>query len=173
MIASDAHPFCWTGRLREAVRLTDKAVALGPEDQSQVLGFGTHRLGLMFRGSALVEMGRLDEAASDLDRSIDAEQPSSFIWAKAFLVVRAYRAGDASGALTHARHALERAEGGAPIAQVFAYVVLGIALVANREWNGAEEAERRATGACSRKRPTLRAYSVGTLLPGRGEARSG
>jgi ATP/maltotriose-dependent transcriptional regulator MalT len=59
-------------------------------------------------------------------------------------VVRAYRAGDASGASTHARRALERAEGAGTLLRVFTQLALGIALLANREWSGAEEAERRA-----------------------------
>src|SRR5262249_6582132 len=107
MIASDAHPFCWTGRLREAVRLTEMAIALGPEDLTlgrELFGISAYLLGLMFRGAALVEMGRLDEAASDLDRASQypAEQDSPFIWSQVYRAVRAYRAGDASGALTHA-----------------------------------------------------------------------
>ena len=133
-IASDAaHPFCWTGHLREAVRLTEKAIALGPEDLSlgrELMGFSAYLVGLMFRGGALVEMGRLDEATSDLDRASQhpAEQPSIFTWSQSSHVVRAYRAGDAAGALTHARRALERAEGLGPLFQVFAQVALGIAL---------------------------------------------
>src|SRR5262249_10107650 len=101
---------------------------------------------LMFRGAALVEMGHFEEAASDLDRASQhpPDQPTAFIWSQAFHVVRAYRAGDASGASTHARRALERAEGLGSTFQVLAQVALGIALLANREWNGAEEAERRA-----------------------------
>jgi ATP/maltotriose-dependent transcriptional regulator MalT len=46
--------------------------------------------------------------------------------------------------LTHARRALERTEGAGAFLQVLAQVALGIALLANREWSGAEEAERRA-----------------------------
>jgi ATP/maltotriose-dependent transcriptional regulator MalT len=48
-------------------------------------------------------------------------------------------------ALTHARRTFERAEGvGDAVTKVLAQVVLGIALLANREWSAAEEAERRA-----------------------------
>jgi tetratricopeptide (TPR) repeat protein len=150
VIASDAHPFCWTGRLRETVRLVEKAIALGPEDLSlgqDLFGISAYLLGLMLRGEALVEMGCLEEAASDLDRASQhpAEQPTPFIWSQAYHVVRAYRAGDAAGALTHARRALERAEGQQGfLQQVIAQVVFGIALLANREWSGAEEAERHA-----------------------------
>jgi adenylate cyclase len=71
-LASDAHPFCWTGRLREAVRLCDQAIALGPDDLSlgrDVFGGSAYLLGSMFRGMALVEMGLLEEAAADLDRA--------------------------------------------------------------------------------------------------------
>jgi hypothetical protein len=46
--------------------------------------------------------------------------------------------------LTHARRALERTEGAGVFLQVLAQVALGIALLANRDWSGAEEAERRA-----------------------------
>jgi class 3 adenylate cyclase/tetratricopeptide (TPR) repeat protein len=150
VIASDPHPFCWTGRLREAVRLTEKAIALGPEDLSlgqELMGISAYLAGLMFRGMALVEMGRLEEATSDLDRASahPAEHPSPFIWAGAWHVVRAYRSGDLSAALRHAGRALERAEEvGGRFYQVLVQVVLGIALVANHEWRAAEEAERRA-----------------------------
>jgi ATP/maltotriose-dependent transcriptional regulator MalT len=92
-------------------------------------------------------MGRLGEAASDLDRASAhrAEHPSPFFWARAWHVVRAYRCGDVSAALRHAGRALEHAEEvGNPFHQVFAQVALGIALAANHEWSGAEEAERRA-----------------------------
>jgi len=59
--------------------------------------------------------------------------------------VRAYRRGDVSAALSHARRTLERAEGvGDTVAKVLAHVVLGVALVANEEWNASEDAERRA-----------------------------
>src|SRR5262249_2150169 len=136
----------WTGQLQEAVRLTNKAITLGPEDLSlgqELFGASPYLMGLAFRGGTLVEMGRLDEAASDLDRASQhpAEQPSAFVYSQAYHVVRAYRSGDASGALTYARRALE---GGGALLQVFAQVALGVALVANREWSGAEEAERRA-----------------------------
>ncbi len=59
--------------------------------------------------------------------------------------MRGYLAGDAPGALTHARRALARAEeSGVPILLILAQVALGIALVANREWRGVEEAGLRA-----------------------------
>jgi ATP/maltotriose-dependent transcriptional regulator MalT len=93
-------------------------------------------------------MGRLEEAASDLDRASDSptEQPGAFVWSQTWNAVRAYRAGDVPGALTHARRALERAEGGGggPVSQILAQVVLGIALLANAEWSAAEEVERQA-----------------------------
>jgi ATP/maltotriose-dependent transcriptional regulator MalT len=110
------------------------------------MGMSAYRQGLQWRGAALVEMGRFEEAASDLDQASQhmAEQPSHFIWSQTWHVMRAYRAGDASGALRHARRVLERAEGGVPISQVFAQMALGIALLSTREWSGAEEAERRA-----------------------------
>jgi tetratricopeptide (TPR) repeat protein len=148
VIASDAHPFWGTGRLQETVRLTEEAIALGPEDLSlgrELFGISAYLGALGWRGAALLEMGRLEEAASDLDRATQypAEQPAPFIWSQAYHVVRAYRAGDAPGALMHARRALER-EGGGTLFQMFAQLALGIALLANREWSGAEEAERRA-----------------------------
>jgi adenylate cyclase len=149
-LASDAHPFCWTGRLREAVRLCEQAIALGPDDLSlgrDVFGVSAYLLGSMFRGMALVEMGLLEAAASDLDRASEHpdEQPTPFIWAQAWHVVRAYRSGDVSRALAFARRTLERAEGvGDTVTKVLAHVVLGVALVANKEWNAAEDAERRA-----------------------------
>ena len=149
-LASDAHAFCFTGRLDDAVRLTGQAIALGAEDLNvgrDIFGVSAFLLGSMFRGMALVEMGRLEEAASELDcaSSHPDEQPTPFIWAQAWHVVRAYRCGDRSGALTHAHRTVERAEGvGDTVTKVLAQVVLGIALVANEEWDAAEEAERHA-----------------------------
>jgi ATP/maltotriose-dependent transcriptional regulator MalT len=101
----------------------------------------------MFRGMALVEMGQLEDAAADLDRASahPDEQPTPFIWAHAWHVVRAYRSGDVTRALAYARRTLERAEGvGDTVTKVLAHVVLGVALVANQEWNAAEDAEQRA-----------------------------
>ncbi len=132
------------------MRLGEQAIALGPDDLSlgrDLFGVSAYLLGSMFRGMALVEMGRLDEAVSDLDRASEqpAAQPTPFIWAQAWHVVRAYRRGDVSSALSHARRTLERAEGvGDTVTKVLAHVVLGIALVANEEWGASEEAERRA-----------------------------
>jgi class 3 adenylate cyclase/tetratricopeptide (TPR) repeat protein len=149
-LASDAHPFCWTGRLREAVSLCEQAIALGPDDLSlgrDVFGVSAYLLGSMFRGMALVEMGRFEDAAADLNRASahPAEQPTPFIWAQAWHVVRAYRSGDVSGALAYGRRTLERADGvGDTVTKVLAQVVLGIAFVANEEWDAAEDAERRA-----------------------------
>ncbi len=149
-LASDAHPFCWTGRLREAVTLCEQAIALGPDDLSlgrDVFGVSAYLLGSMFRGMAFVELGRLDDAAADLDRAsaYSAEQPTPYIWAQAWHVVRAFRSGDVTGALAYARRTLERAEGvGDTVTKVLAHVVLGVALVANEEWAAAEEAERHA-----------------------------
>ncbi len=45
---------------------TEKAIALGPEDLSlgqDLFGIGAYLCGLVFRGTALVEMGRLDDIA--------------------------------------------------------------------------------------------------------------
>ncbi len=174
-IASDAHPFCWTGRLREALQLTEKAIALGPQDLSlgrDLFGVSAYLCGLMFRGTALVEMGRLKEAAAVLDRASQhpADQPTPFIWSQMYHVVRAYRSGDAPGALTHARRTFERAEEvGGPVYQVLAQVVLGIALVANQEWSAAEEAERRAL-ALARERGVgfgVTAWALGFLAEAR------
>jgi tetratricopeptide (TPR) repeat protein len=147
VIASDAHPFCWTGRLQETVRLTEKAIALGPGGLSRgrdMLGVGAYLLGLMFRGAALVEMGRLGDAATDLDRASQYAGETTFIWSQAYHVVRAYRAWDASEALMHARRALERAAGLRATFQILAQTALGLALLTSREWSAAEEAERRA-----------------------------
>jgi class 3 adenylate cyclase/tetratricopeptide (TPR) repeat protein len=182
-LASDAHAFCWTGRLQDALRLTGQAVALGPEDLSlgrDVFGVSAYLLGSMFRGMALVEMGRLDEAVADLDRASEhpAEQPTPFIWAQACHVVRAYRCGDVAGALRHARRTLERAEGvGDTVTKVLAHVALGLALVANEEWQAAEDAEQRAL-AIARKSGVgfgVTAWALCFLaetMLGRGESRA-
>jgi tetratricopeptide (TPR) repeat protein len=157
-LASDAHPFCWTGRLGEAVRLCERAIALGPDDLSlgrDVFGVSAYLLGSMFRGMAFVELGRLKEAAADLDRAsaYPAEQPTPYIWAQAWHVVRTYRSGDVSEALAYARRTLERAERvGDTVTKVLAHVVLGVALVANQEWEAAEEAERHALEVARKSR---------------------
>ena len=145
-VATDVHPFLWTGRVREALSLTEKAIALGPEDLTigmELFGISAYLNALAWQAATLTEMGRLDEAASDLDRHGGRGGTSGVIWTQVFAAQRAYRAGDGSSALTHARRLLERAEGGV-LSQVWAQLILGMALVANREWSEAEEAERRA-----------------------------
>ena len=182
-LASDAHPFCWTGRLQEAVRLCDQAIALGPDDLSlgrDVFGVSAYLLGSMFRGMAFVELGRLDDAAADLDRAsaYPAEQPTPYIWAQAWHVVRAYRCGDVSGALAYARRTLERAEGvGDTVTKVLAHVVLGVALVANAQWEAAEEAEHHALKIARKSRVGFGATAwalcfLAEARLGRGESRA-
>ena len=52
------------------MQLTEKGIALGPEDLSlgqDVSGIGAYLLGLLFRGAALVEMGRFGGDCFRLD----------------------------------------------------------------------------------------------------------
>jgi hypothetical protein len=159
-IASDAHPFIWTGRPREGVQLAEEGIALGAHDLSlgeEVNGIGAYIQGLVFRGAGRIETGLLEAAASDLDRAsrYAAERPSAYVWTHGFQALRAYRCGDAAGALAHARCARERAEtSGGIVNEVMAQTVLGAALVVSREWIAAEEAERGALA-------TMRARRVG------------
>src|SRR5262249_20685706 len=100
-VATDVHPFCWTGRLREALGLSETAIALGPEDLTigrDLVGISAYLNGLAWHGATLAEIGRLDEAASCLDGASQhlAEQPGFLIWMQAFAVLREYRAGDGS-----------------------------------------------------------------------------
>ena len=92
-------------------------------------------------------------------------------------MVRAYRSGDAPGALTHALRTLDRVEEGAPVEHVVAHVVLGAALLANREWSAAEEAERRALTISRARRVGfgITAWALGFLAEarlGQGDSRS-
>jgi tetratricopeptide (TPR) repeat protein len=61
-----------TGRLREALAVADESLVLAhthPEAGPNVLGIVPHVFFFMVRGEALMEMGRLDESASTLERA--------------------------------------------------------------------------------------------------------
>jgi tetratricopeptide (TPR) repeat protein len=177
VIASDAHPFCWTGRLQETVRLTEKAIALGSEDLSlgrELFGISAYLTGLMGRGAALLEMGRLEEAASDLDRASQypAEQLSPFHLVagvpRGARISRWGRPRSFDARTPRARaNRRRRSFSSGPCASGPRDRPPGQPGV---ERGRGSRAAR--SGACSRKRPWLRNFRVGTLLPGRGEARS-
>jgi class 3 adenylate cyclase/tetratricopeptide (TPR) repeat protein len=136
------------GRLREALRVADHALAEPPDDPrlgSDVFGFTPYSLVLGFRSMILREMGdlagstrdcelsgRIAEAVGDLERLIGVYAGRAYL---------ARARGDGEAALGHARRAVEVAERlASPLAQAQSYEALGIAHLAREEWDAAAAA---------------------------------
>jgi len=133
------------GRLREARRVADDALADPPEDPrvgSDVFGFNPFCLILGFRSMILRETGDLAGAAQDCETSAriaeavgDLERLASVHAGRTYI---ARARGDGEAALGHARRAVELSERlASPLAQAQAYEALGVSHVARREWDAA------------------------------------
>jgi tetratricopeptide (TPR) repeat protein len=141
-----AHFF--TGRLREALAITEEALAAAGGDPrlgDEVFGFKPFVMLLMFRAFLLREMGRLDEAAHELDRTAALAQEQGQLEVLALAhqsyVDLARLTGEVRPAMEHARRAIEAAEKlGSAFSRAQAYAALGGAHFLNEEWNEAASA---------------------------------
>src|SRR5437773_2963027 len=137
-----------TGRLREALAITEQALSGTLEDPklgTEIFGFNPFVMLLMFRALLLREMGRLDEAAHELDRTtrLAQEQGQLEVLAMAHqgYVDLARLTCDVGAAMAHARRAVEAAESlGSAFSRGQAYSALAGAHMLNEEWNEAASA---------------------------------
>jgi tetratricopeptide (TPR) repeat protein len=114
-----------------------------------MFGFSPYLMALTFRGVLFRMMGRLDEAARDLDRAAELARAHGQLeilgYAQQAYVFLAYARGDLDDALSHARDALAMAERiDSPFSRTQAYESLGIAHLGSGRWPEARDAFERA-----------------------------
>jgi class 3 adenylate cyclase/tetratricopeptide (TPR) repeat protein len=155
------------GRFREGLAVAKRGLARAPADVrlgADVFGFSPRILLLQFRGVMLREMGRLEEAARDIDDSLELarahgehEMIAGAYLSQVFL--ERWR-GDGERALAAARRGLEAAEAiDSPFSRTQAFQALGVAHLLRREWDAAVGAFERALAI---------ARTSGTGLPDEG-----
>ncbi len=127
---------------------------------SGLIGLSPYIYLLSFKGLALADLGRLGEAARDLDRSLElapqrGEAVSLGLAHVAYPFLARYT-GDAQGALAHARHGLEIADriGNIPM-RVVALWGLGAGHLLKEEWSGAAAALEEALTVARDRRTGL------------------
>jgi tetratricopeptide (TPR) repeat protein len=161
MSATGAHSLFYTGGLREAVAILDRAIELGAGDPTLGAGVAVgcpYAVCLVFKGLALVHLGELEEARRLLEREmkIAREQGDSETvgWGHGFSTWLAYVVGEPEGALGHAQQALEIAERiGDSLSRTSAWLWLGVAENMRGRWREAIDAIERST-AIARERRT-------------------
>jgi class 3 adenylate cyclase/tetratricopeptide (TPR) repeat protein len=137
-----------TGRLREGLAITEPALARTPADPqlgAEVFGFNPFIMLLLFRAMLLREIGRLDEAARELDRTAQLTQERGQLEILSLThqsyVDLARITGDVRRAMEHARRAVEAAEAlGSAFSRAQAYGAIGGAHMLNEEWDEAASA---------------------------------
>jgi tetratricopeptide (TPR) repeat protein len=138
--------------LREALTVADESLVLAlanPEAGTNVLGIVPHVFFFLVRGEALMEMGRLDESASTLERGAELArelQAGELLgWIHCDLAEVLARRGDMRAALDHASRALQLAETvGTSFSQLAALQQLGWVHVHDGQWQAAADSLGRA-----------------------------
>ncbi len=123
------------GRLGDALALADEAIALGAKDPT--LGGGItlvcpYATCLWMRGMILINMGHLEESASELDCALLVAQEQEDLenqgWTHCMYVVLAYFTGEIETVLSHATQGYEIAERiGDAFSRMYALYCLGAA----------------------------------------------
>ncbi len=156
-----------TGHLREAITVSDEVERLcggDPELGVQFAVFSPYGLTLVFRGLALAEVGRLQEAARELERAAEIGRGRGdqdvLLMSHVMSTIWCDLMGDAIGALHHARHAVEVAETRSIASMSVAQWTLGLALVLNDHCREAAETLERALAVMREHRITLQAEAI-------------
>ncbi len=136
------------GRLRDSLRISEEILA-DASDADLAMAARFKKLDpyvhlRMMKGRALSEIGRLNEAKSELDRAVELARERGDLenlgWAHDFQVHRAWLACDGQTALRHARSSAEVAERvGSAFSRRYASQCLGLAYIVNEEWNQASD----------------------------------
>jgi class 3 adenylate cyclase/tetratricopeptide (TPR) repeat protein len=160
------------GDLASALQVADEQVALGEVDP----GLGRATLGistadsLWHRGVILADLGRFREATEMFERARERAQRfgenemASWVdlfWSRALVL-----AGDAAGALSTARRAIEATEKiGSVLGRQLAYGTRGVALLLHVDWRGARESLEAALELGRQKSSGgfMRPYDVAAL----------
>jgi len=156
------------GRLDEALACAEEALERtrgDPDMGSELFGRSAYIDVLDFKGVVLAALGRLGEAAGDLDRALELArqrgEAESLGTTHALYPFLARYTGDAQGALAHAGHGLEIAERtGNALMRVMALLGLGVGHLLKEEWNEAAAALEEALTVARDRRTALQMEAV-------------
>ena len=137
-----------SGDLRQALALSEQALAHPPANLklgTAILGYSPFLRLINLHGKLLIDLGRLDEGAAELERVDRLARAEGDVETLGIThgerVVLARVRGDAEAALTHARETLRIAERlGSPFFRAGAYLAFGQAHILGAEWTAAREA---------------------------------
>jgi len=137
-----------SGDLRQALALSEQALARPPASLklgTTILGYSPFLRLINLHGKLLIDLGRLDEGAAELERVDRLAREEGDVETLGIThgerVVLARVRGDAEAALTHARETLRIAERlGSPFFRAGAYLAFGQAHILGAEWTAAREA---------------------------------
>jgi class 3 adenylate cyclase/tetratricopeptide (TPR) repeat protein len=157
------------GRLSEGLAACNAALAWTP-DRAPAEGawhFDPYAFLLATRGQILLDMGRLEEGAKDLERALrlalQNDDVENVAWTLMAQALSATRFGNSRSALDLARRALETAERvGNSLNRALAIHTLGEAQEASRQWPAAVDSMKRAL-AIMRESGAGRVYEPWTL----------
>jgi predicted ATPase/class 3 adenylate cyclase len=152
-----------SGRLRESLALSERAIARASDDPTlgfEILGFCPALAASFCRVTVLGYQGRSKEALRDLDRTIQLAQEHGDTevlgWAHGAYSQIAFIKGEHRGELGHARQALDIAEKtGSALSRILARWALGVAQVVNEEWQEARETLEAALAVARETRAAL------------------
>ena len=139
------------GDLRQALALSEQELARPPATLklgSDILGYSPFLRLINLHGKLLIDLGRLDEGAVELERVDRLAREEGDVETLGIThgesVVLARVRGDAEAALSHARETLRIAERlGSPFFRAGAYLAFGQAHILGAEWTAAREALER------------------------------
>lgn len=149
VLAPVAYPLMIVGKTGESLELAERLLAAAGDDRSIGAGLGWARpygWAVMWRGGAMINMGRLAEGRAQMERSMRMAREDgdveNLLWSHNMMVlVLECEQGDGEQALAHARAACELAErAGGVFAQAWSQYYLGIAHLLGREWHQAIDA---------------------------------
>ena len=141
---------CFHGDFPGALASADEALERFPNDPhfaTEIFGVGTYAIFSLLRGWSLYQLGRLQDAYAELERTLEIGREGGHIeasaWGHIFLSAVGYWRGDARGALEEAQRVVEYSEklGDPPYLRVWAHRALtGAHLAAGRFEDAAESA---------------------------------
>ena len=141
----------WLGDFKRALPLVECYLAeqIDPRGGEDVLGVSPMMHLHWVRAELLAEMGQLDEARNSINRAAMASQefefPELVHWTAIWRIPIAFRSGDAGAELPQTLSTFDQAVAiGMPVMTTWAHIFLGMAYLANGDWEAAAELEKNA-----------------------------
>ena len=150
----------------------DETLALTPDEESagvNVVGFATSALVRLLKGFVLLQQGRLDEGARELDRGMPLARRRGDLfplaWGHYFAVALADTRGDPATALDHGRRGVEATEKvGSDQMRILGDLTLGYALLVGEQWREAADRLDHALRLARERRNLLHVEGLLAML---------